>query len=261
MNQSVLHGELAHVRLGSLLQLAEAEGFTGGLVLEGAGTIAIAQGQPVAARCGRLAGVAAVRELFFAEAGRFWLELGPVAEAPPLGPVIALVMDGARVVDEWERLAPLHLRWDAEGEGSADEGCARLVARARAVLARLDGRDTTRAAVTLARANRGEVTDPLRLLLEEGHLEHVDAPADAVEQELSSEPFDALLVVGRARLRSDDIAGAEEAFRAALRLRPDDRVAAQNLRHAAQRRAGRWPARDGWRRALVSGGAKAPPAM
>jgi len=264
MGRIALRGALEHIRLGSLLQLAEAEMISGRLVLEGRGTVELHRGQPTAARFGsEVEGTSALRELFFADAGEFHVDLDDVAEAPPLGPVIALVLDGCRLVDEWERLAPLHLAWEPAWETSANEGIERLIAAVRDVLERLDGRRTTDAVVVDSGRCRAEVVDPLRLLLDEGFLEQVDppeAPSPAAFEGLEAldDRYDSLVAQGRALLRAADLAGSEDAFRAALSLRPDDRVVAQNLRHVRLRRAGRWPLRDGWRQLLPAEIGQAP---
>ncbi len=220
-----LRGDLALARLASLLQLAETESWTGWLRLPG-GAIGLLDGLVVAATCGALAGRRAVQELFLARSGPFTLEIGPVSAREPLGGTVALVLEGVRLADEWERVAPLVLA-PAPGIGAAPgvgEG---------GLDAELDGLRTVEEVVRSRGAPATSVVDDLLRRVEAGELVEVAPPRPARAQGpiVGEEPgyFEAL-EAGRSHLRLGAYDAAAAAFRAALAARPGDRIAGQNLK-------------------------------
>lgn len=234
----ILSGTLGGISLPSLLQLIEGEALSGRLVLHGVGELIFAEGAPVAARCEGLEGRAAALELFLVTGERFSLDRQHVPPAPPVAPSLELIMEGCRLADEWARLAPCpvtHRPPRAEGT------LARLLASAN------DGwpLELARRAAGLSRA---ECVDPVLASVEDGDL-HLGEPlalpsrSDVPEPEPQPRPaghrldYHEALEQGRVRLKARDFAGAEEAFRAALDARPDDRVARQNLRRLTQLRS------------------------
>ncbi|MCB9675656.1 MAG: DUF4388 domain-containing protein [Alphaproteobacteria bacterium] len=257
MREVVLEAELEAVHLASLVQLVEGEMFDGWLHCP-TGRLGLRQGAVVAARCGELDGMPALRELFLCPVGRVRLERG-VAEGAPLGGTLALVMEGVRIADEWDRLAPLVLDeaagFEAPTIGPVD----------RALLNGFDGVRTTYEVVKAAGIRPSGVTDALLQLMDEGWLvevaparpdevrrwqatvgtEPVEAPAPApvaAAPEPEPEPmapaptavepqdYYEALDAGRIALRAGDHDAAEASFMAALAARPGDRIAAQNLK-------------------------------
>lgn len=259
MSRAVMSGDLEYVRLGALLHLAETEMLSGRISFEDHGHVEIDRGHPVAAACGDdLGGIDAMRELFFCDRGSFELRLADDIQGDSLGPVIALVMDGCRLVDEWERLATMHLVWDPTWEDGADDALRPLIRRVEGVLGALDGSRSLAQVIAARGRHRSRVTDPLRILLEAGHLEEVEPPegaTDAAASTVTPVPgtvpadgdYDELVARGRELLRGGDLDAAEERFLSALELRPNDRVVAQNLRHVRLRKSGNWSRSTGWR--------------
>lgn len=290
----VLRCDLTHVRLSSLLQLTEAEGASGWLLLGDWGRVGLQEGLPTVARCGPLEGYSALVTMFFIEHGEAVLRLEEAPQGASLGPVVRAIMDGLRLVDEWRRIGPLVL---GRYSGAPPEGTSEEVSR---VVARLDGSTPVQEIVVQLNLSPARVTDGLIDLLENGHLlevglsadpvpwrgfhpttapaagpqveveaeerpgvEHraaeraeelveedaaaeavTDAPgtwgaatpsADPARRELS---FEVLIARGRALLREGDLDASEAAFEAAVALRPDDRIAAQNLRRVRAIRRG-----------------------
>ncbi|MDC0720331.1 DUF4388 domain-containing protein [Nannocystis bainbridge] len=239
----LLRGDLRDVSLVSLLQLAQVEAISGWLRIEGRGEITLLKGHVGLVACGRLSGVEALRELAFHDRGRFVLARGEPAGDRCGDNVTFALMDAYRLRDEWKRLADAVLRrvgerpWKPTG-GPFDP-----------IVLELDGRRTL---AELVDPNPGIATlvidaalDALRL----GAIERVPEaqrrppPLTVIDGSDAGDPEDPddLLDRGRDLARRGDYDGAEALLRRALARRPDDRIAQQNLRALARRRAAPGP--------------------
>lgn len=219
----VLRGSLSAVTLPSVLQLVESEVLTGWLRVEGVGRVGFHQGRPVQAHYRDVQGVGALLELFIAGGAQFRFEAADTVEGRPLGSLLGLIMEGCRLDDEWQRIREVHLcRTDATPQvgGAVDR-----------VTPQLTGTVTLERAVEHAGVTRASVVEGLQSLLDAGALR--EATADEVKaHQFSTETLDyyTALEVGRTAMRAGEWDDAEAAFHVALELRPNDRVAAQNLR-------------------------------
>ncbi len=237
----ILSGTLGAVGLPSLLQLLEGEGLTGRLRVEGAGELRLVDGVPVGGECEGHEGRLAALELFTIDARTFSFETAPVATAAPLGAMIELIMEGCRLADEWARLARCPVVRGPKGAegvlGRLLAGCAAGVplerARRRTGLARVACVDPVLTAVENGDLDLGAAQElPVDLL----------APQQAAPTALRSAPaappvdYYEAVETGRERLRARDFDAAEQAFLQALSVRPDDRVARQNLTRVRQLR-------------------------
>ncbi|MFO0747704.1 MAG: DUF4388 domain-containing protein [Myxococcota bacterium] len=257
---AVIEGDVRHVRLPSLLQLAEAEMHTGRLALTPGGSVAVRQGAVVdAATDSGLTGLAAMRELFLVADGRFALFLDASIAGTPLAPTIALVMDGCKLMDEWVLLASERYV-EPPRAPSPTPAEAVALARLQPVLAAMRDGATLEAAVAATGAHRSEIVPVLQALVDAGRLEPAapEAPAAATPPPAATAPvatpappappaaaapdepvpddLDELLSRARALMRRLELDAAERLLRAALERRPNDRVLAQNLRHLVLRR-------------------------
>ena len=246
-------GDLGRIHLSSLLQLAEAEAFCGWLTLGDAGRVGMRDGEVIDAQCGPLGGRDALRTLFFATSGRFSF----TDDEPPSGAALAsmmqLIMDGVRIVDEWERLGPSVL---APRRGSPGPSAAGQAGR---VLELLDGTRALFEAVAASEVPPVVVLDAIASLVDEGALMEMDAPRSgpvpspiprqsaptpAPEAAPADRPSDArpkldyetAMSLGREALRAGQYGDAEEAFDAALAARPDDYTARHAVRRARRLR-------------------------
>lgn len=232
--------DLAAIRLASLLQLVEGEMFTGRLSLP-MGRVDLKDGNVVGAKAGGLEGMEALRELFLTNSGSARLGAEPGVSGRALGGTIALVMEGCRIADEWDRIQG---RVVHETPGFRAEPSGALT---RDVLDAFDGTCTIREVLEALNVPPSRVVDPLIKLVDDGYLTEgprPGAPAAAPKKAAAPSPvpaaaspvaapaldFDTALEEGRRALKSGDFSRAEEAFRAALAQRPGDRVAAQNLK-------------------------------
>lgn len=253
----VLRGDLASVHLSSILQLAEAERLSGALKLaEGCG-VTFSEGEVTAAEAGGLQGFPALVTLFFLGRGTFVFDRREPAGGAVLAPLLRIILEGTRIVDEWTRLGPMKLGWS--GAPST------LHAPLTPLGPLLDGQISLhRAALGLGLAP-ALLVDPILTLFEDGRLIERGAPdapepwpepdalnlaAPAVEERAAppsptgpgstaEADFDALLDQGRRSLRSGDHDEAERCLLRALELRPDDPIATQNLRHVRRVKAHR----------------------
>jgi len=228
----ILSGDLRDISLSSLLQLAQYEGASGWLRVARRGEIALRRGHVLDARCGALGGIEALRELLFHRGGRFSLLRGEPDCPPAVDNVTFAVMDAYRLRDEWTRLADVVLApasalpWRPTG-GLLDS-----------VVVHFDGQRSVADALAAAPDAPSCTTLLLDALLDAlrlGLLRRVTAPVQpASEPELD---FYELIDRARALMRGANDEAAERLLRRALALRPDDRVAQQNLRALSQRRA------------------------
>lgn len=238
----LLRGQLGPIRLASVLQLVEAELLTARVVMD-AGNVAFFRGKVISAHSGKLTGMLALYELFINETGEFSLKVEDIADAPAIGPMLALVIEGCRLADEWARIAPLVLRPVGQITTS-NEGEATL-------LARLDG------GRTVEQALRGAKTPIIDFVLQacergllhevppEGRPARAPTPAPAPTRERGPQSpaapidYDTCMDLGRRHTRESRWDLAVRAFEEALVARPSDRIALQNLRRAEQAREGR----------------------
>ncbi len=228
--REILSGDLSDISLTSLLQLAQYEAISGWLRVTRRGEITLHKGQVLDASCGRLTGLEALRELLFHRGDRFSLLRGEPKSQRTIENVTFAVMDAYRLRDEWTRLAGVVLRPGNDQPWRPTGGLLDTIA------VHLDGRSTVAEATAAANAN-GCTTLVLDALLDAinlGLLVRIAAPAARiVEPNLS---FFELIDRARVLMRSNNDEAAEHLLRRALELRPDDRVAAQNLRALTQRR-------------------------
>lgn len=225
-----LEADLSVVTMAGLLQFLEMEVLSGRLHVGEVGAVDVRRGQAVHAEVGDWEGVDALCDLFVLTSGAAHFELRDDDDLPtrPLGPVGGLVIEGSRRVDELRRLGG----WIVEATDGAPERAA------------FDGSRTVIEAAAAAGRPATAVARDVSTWLREGLLRDtgrrgaavVDgaagwpAPAPADGAAGLPEAFYDLLDFGRDRLRDRDLVAAAAAFRKACGLRPDDRLAAQNLR-------------------------------
>lgn len=221
----VLRGDLADIGLATLLQIIRMEAMSGWIRVAGRGAITLLKGQVIGATCKNLREHEALRELLFTTHGAFTVVRGEPGAAPPVEGVHFAVMDVYRLRDAWEGLAGARLR-PPEGASWRPTNTA-----LDAVMARLDGSRTVAAAILAAGAPPTLVIDAILEALEIGTLipETIVAPTTTADDD-----FHGLLDLAHAAMRRAEYASAEALLRRALVLRPDDRVAHQNLRRLGQ---------------------------
>jgi hypothetical protein len=249
----LLRFRLERVRLPSILQLVESEGLTGRISLPG-GEILLLDGGVVGARTGDLEGRPALGELFLVASGQASLEDHP-SRGASLGPMMSLVIDGCRRADDWERFGALVL-------GPAAGARLPEAPDRRRVIEGFDGKLAVFEVVDRLGIHASILIDVVAEALETGLLVEAgpplldafvarrrpdDTPLDAFPPlqaapapapptprpepaTPSDDRFGSLLELGRSHLRNGRMGEAEEAFLAALAERPDDRIAAQNLK-------------------------------
>lgn len=238
----ILRGDLRFVRFTSLLQLADAEGIDGTLELGAGALLTLSRGGVCAARCGRINGLDALLTLFFLSSGTFRLVADPVEPAPPLAPLMRVLLEGARLLDEWGRIGPMVL-----APATPTEPSGRPISR---VLAALDGRRAVQEIVVQLRVSPVECVDELADELERGAVRAVaperaqgpwpglmalgapdpEPPPPVVADPGGPVSFEAAITEGRRLLRAGRLDEAERRIHEALSLRPDDPIARQNLR-------------------------------
>lgn len=224
----LLQADGRQVRVSTLLQIADLEVLTGRLVSSAGLEIGFHQGEIVRARLGALVGVVAAQEGFLIAHERLSLESREEPAAHPIAPVLALIVEGCRLADDWGRLSTKVLV--ARGETPSD-----LPTDAVRLLRALDGRRPVGAVAERHGLTRSLLVDPLLGLLESGAL--VEAVAPVVDDDA----FDDLLARARSQVRSGGYDQARTTFEAALSLRPGDPTVRQNLRRLDQLRGGRFP--------------------
>lgn len=250
-------GELDSVSLAGLLQLMESESLHGRLEVPG-GSISVSNGLVTAADYRGLSGAVAAVEALVRARGTFVFHAGVEVPASPIAQTLGLVMESCRIVDELERIGPLHLERTDELDRSALEDLdLRLFARA------LDG---SQPVVELVAARELHVAPTLTWLAEQlelGALREVgQTDISALDRVLARESrattpapapraptpmpggrqqapdaasataglsYDDLIFAARSQARNRDYHAAEQSLLAALALHPGDRIAAQNL--------------------------------
>ncbi len=224
----ILAGDLSDISLTSLLQLAQYEAISGWLCIARRGEISLSKGHVLDATCGALTGLEALRELVFHRGGRFSLLRGEPKGSRAIENVTFAVMDAYRLRDEWTRIAGVVLR-PAGGETWRPTG-----GLLDTFIVNFDGRRTVAETVAGATGCATLLLDALLDAINLGLLVRVAAPtAPAIEPDLN---FYELIDRAQALMRRGNYETAEQHLQRALALRPDDRVAQQNLRALTQRR-------------------------
>lgn len=263
-------GELSSVSLSGLLQLVESESLHGRLDFP-RGALSLCNGLVSGAEYRALTGTQAVVEALIRARGSFVFTTGVDVPQGALGQTLGLVMESCRVMDEFERIGPLHLELaDGFDRSAMDNLDLKLFART------LDGTRPT--ATLIAERDLPLVTTLpwLSMHLESGGLKtagqtdlaavdtllEADAGAAPTEnggsnkapaEEPTTAPntpapapqrvdtdgrsFDDLIFEARFQARRRDYGSAEQSLLAALELRPGDRIAAQNLSRVRSLRA------------------------
>lgn len=224
----ILGGDLSDISLTSLLQLAQYEAVSGWLCIARRGEIVLSKGQVLDASCGALTGLEALRELLFHRGGRFSLLRGEPTGARVIENVTFAVMDAYRLRDEWARIAGIVLR-TAGGEKWRPTG-----GLLDTFVVHIDGRRTVAETVALTTGCATLLLDALLDAMNLGLLVRVATPVARAEDPALD--FYELIDRAQALLRGGNYETAERHLQRALALRPDDRVAQQNLRALMQRR-------------------------
>lgn len=210
----ILTGNSEHVSLGSVLQLAESEVLSGSLRV-GTARLDLYGGRVVRAQAGTLEGVDGLLEVLLLRGAPFVLDNTQVSPGVALGDTGPLLLEAFRLMDDWARVEALVLRPRKPVPPTLD------------ALARwLDGTRTVSEAVERAGLARVPLIDPLLAALDAGVFEQLVTP---LPPPLPAD-FDALIELGRALAREGRHHDARDAFERAVALRPEDRVATQNLR-------------------------------
>ncbi len=225
----LMRGRLGRIRLPSLIQLAESEAVTGWIGVSSGG-IALSEGRIVQASCAAWIGLPALMELFLEDEGPFRVEAWDAAPGEPLGDMLSMIMEGCRLMDEWERLA---------------SACPRLHHAETALPAPLqasllNGENTTAMIAAQCAARRTAIIDPLLRLARERLLtvEAVSAPRPSARHHApgpAQVDYYEAMDHGRGWLLAGDRARAAEAFALALSARPGDRLARMQLARAQAR--------------------------
>ncbi|MCB9568207.1 MAG: DUF4388 domain-containing protein [Myxococcales bacterium] len=267
--EKILSGELADISLPTLLHLLEIENVTGWLLLDRRARIDFAKGHVIAASIGSRHGVEALREILFQEGSRFEVCRGEPRPEQGIERVAFAVMDAFRLRDEWARIEGSVLRL-VGGQMWRPTGT-----EVDALMDRIDGESSLRELVALTgvpvtmaiecvldaltlglvevvkvrpKAERAEPS-PATPIPEAARASEpgpapapaaspAPAPAEVVTRALEIEGVDFYELLDRARasMRRGALDEAEALVEAALRLRPEDRVARQNLRRIHQLR-------------------------
>ncbi|MEZ4385202.1 MAG: DUF4388 domain-containing protein [Nannocystaceae bacterium] len=249
--QRILSGDLGDISLPTLLQLVQIETISGWMTIDNHARIDVSRGHLVGARIGALTGVEALREILFQEGGTFQVLRGEPEGGDAIECVPFAVMDACRLRDEWDRIAGKILRMSGDHTWKAT-GTA-----VDAVMAAVDGERSIHeisvdlgqpptlivdgildamamGLVSVAGSKPVDASLPAHVTLVEEALDGGD-----IFDEEDGEEIDFYELLDRARtlLRSGELDAAETAVRRALRERPDDRVARQNLRAIQAKRA------------------------
>ncbi len=245
--ETILSGELAEMSLPTLLHLLEIESHSGWLEVDAERRIDFHRGHVTGALAGSEEGVDALKEILVAGGVRFRVLRGTPREARPLARVSATVFEAYRILDEWRDVEGSVLRL------VGDQSWRPTGREIDALLSALDGRRTlgelvARTGVSIC-AIVDEVLEAMRLgLVVEavaterpvpereplGSATQAEPAAPIVEDRFSGLEFFDLLDQVRTLTKQGDYDLAEAACAAALRLRPGDRIASQNLRRVRQ---------------------------
>lgn len=232
----VLRAHADAISLPAVLQLAELEGLTGTVAVGEVGRVEMIDGVPVAASCPPWTGVDALCDLFLADATEIVAHRSGIPAAPPLGHPSGLVLEGARRMDDWARLAGTIV--------APEDHSSEVSERLHRVRDAADGELAVFELAVLLDEPRGWTAHAVAALLDLGALRVVgtkpvvdDEPtpaapvAPAVDDSLTV--FE-LLDRGRDALRRGQLDVAHATFAAAVAKDPDHRIATQNLRRVAR---------------------------
>lgn len=214
--------------MSSLLQAMHVDASCGFLYLEGGGELHIIDGEIVAASTAEESGYSAVMSLLCRRHGRFSFVSGTPKPAAPLAPIMNLLLESARLDDEWQRIASIVVRLvDRDRLPPGDRCIASLVEW-------IDGRRTVAELSHFSSSSTTELIASLRSALDCGAISRVrkNVRTAAVEEEDDCD-FDELIDDARAKIRADDLEGAAKLLHRALGRRPEDRIARQNLRRVS----------------------------
>lgn len=245
MEATVATVDPAFVSLGTLLQVADLEAVTGVLRVGSVGEVHLRAGLPTDARLAAIVGLDAFYELFIEAASVTELRLVRAESQPEAWgrrPLASLILEGTRRADEWARVSRHVIRLReaapiAEGQAAFLRALKRSVSVAEA--ARAAGMPRHHAACVVSGwldQGHADVVSTLEAKPEARGVVQMrvnDAPNVGRESPLPSNDttdFFDQLDLGRRALRAGDLAAALVAFGAATAVRPDDRVARQNLR-------------------------------
>ncbi len=241
--ETILSGDLAEMSLPTLLHLLEIESHSGWLEVDEVLRIDLHRGHVTGASAGPLEGVRALKEILVAGGGEFRVVRGTPREGRALERVSATLFDAYRILDEWRGLegATLRLVGDQRWRPTGRE--------IDALLSALDGTRTLGELVSVTGVSLcaivDEVLEAMRLGLVVQAAPRVRARANdptteearvepVVEEPFSGLGFFDLLDEVRTLTKRGDYSLAESACAAALRLRPGDRIASQNMRRVQQ---------------------------
>lgn len=244
----VLSADLRHLTLGSLLQLVESDQLSGSIRFEPEGSLVLRDGGVTDAVYGRLKGIDAALTLLMVRSHSAVVEVFETEARPAIVDTMALIIDGARLSDDWGNLAPQVLGVRDGFDASS------LPGEVQAVVAQIDGKAIVNEAVKRAGVDIILVVDDLLALKEDGHLREVAPPRPERVETLSATPppaprqamqapraaaepeldFYDLLDLSRRALRSKDYGEALALLERAQALRPGDRMVLQNIRRIQQ---------------------------
>ena len=223
--------------LAMVLQLVHTQRLTGHLSVESNATaVGIADfhaGEVTSTRCGKATDATGLLELFVMPNTQATFFVHPHPAQPPVGNLLAMIIEGCRLKDEWSQL---HAVIPHRNEGNeALEPDALQDPGISVLLPELDGRCNLALAVQRAGVARCVIIDPVRALLNQGalttapHESDGEAPDRSTDESMPDLRFFEALESGRHHYVHGSLGEAATAFRRALQLRPDDPVARQNI--------------------------------
>ena len=238
--QSILRGELAEISLSTLLHLMDLESLTGWLVVDGEARIDFHAGHVTTASKGALRGPCALREILVCGGSSFEVFRGSPRSTVAMRRISLIILDAFRLRDEWLKMEHSVLRlvgdqrWHPTG-GGVD-----------ALMEQLDGKRTLAELVRQTGLSLGTVIEEIREAKTLGLVEVCESSGVPVRQAKSSlstihygvdsaaVDFFELLDRARGSIRRRDFVLAEDLLCRALQLRPNDRIAQQNLRRVRE---------------------------
>lgn len=221
----ILKGNLQEISLSSLLQALNADGRSGWLHLEGGGEIVLVNGEVVAASTSNAEGNAAIQALLARRSGDFSFTRGDPPRGEPIASMMGLILESARLDDEWQRLAPNVVEVRDRSKINPKDPCISTL------LPWIDGRRSVAQLAHLGVSTTAQIIESINAALASGALGRVRGRR--APEPLVDEDFDELIDGARVHMRAGELEAAAAAFHRALALRPDDRIARQNLRRVA----------------------------
>ena len=222
-----IKGDLKDIALSSLLQAMHVDRSCGFLRLEGGGELHIIDGEIVAAFTPDEHGYPAVMSLLCRHHGRFAFVSGTPPPAGPLAPIMNLLLESARLDDEWQRIASLVVRLVDRSRLPPGDRCI------ESLVEWIDGQRTVAELAHFGVASTTEIIVSIRSALDCGALARVRNATSKAANEETDRNFDELIEDARGKIRADDLEGAARLLHQALGRRPEDRIARQNLRRVS----------------------------